>query len=139
MPANRPEEICTLFCQHIAAGDLDSVLEVYDPRVVFVNQYGEAKRGLQELRQELVPSAAAKTTFDFHIKRVVQAGEIALMHTEWKVSGTRPMRAYAIEVARRQRDRTWRWLIGDPFTVEASSRVGQKGPLWQRLVRNRRA
>jgi len=24
---------------------------------------------------------------------------------------------HAIEVARRQADGTWRWLIGDPFTV----------------------
>jgi hypothetical protein len=43
--------------------------------------------------------------------------EIALMHTEWKVSAPEPMSVYAIEVARRQPDGTWRWLIGDPFTV----------------------
>jgi hypothetical protein len=27
------------------------------------------------------------------------------------------MTVYAIEVARRQADGTWRWLIGDPYTV----------------------
>jgi hypothetical protein len=27
------------------------------------------------------------------------------------------MSVYAIEVARRQPDGTWRWLIGDPFTI----------------------
>jgi hypothetical protein len=27
------------------------------------------------------------------------------------------MLVYAIEVARRQADGTWRWLIGDPYTV----------------------
>jgi hypothetical protein len=27
------------------------------------------------------------------------------------------MSVYAIEVAGRQPDGTWRWLIGDPFTV----------------------
>jgi hypothetical protein len=31
-----------------------------------------------------------------------------------------PMSGYAIEVARRQPDGTWRWLIGDPFTVSSS-------------------
>jgi len=36
------------------------------------------------------------------------------MHTEWNASGTEPITAYAIEVARRQSDGTWRWLIGDP-------------------------
>jgi hypothetical protein len=44
-------------------------------------------------------------------------GDIALMHTEWKVSSPQQVSLYAIEVARRQPDSTWRWLIGDPFTV----------------------
>ena len=61
--------------------------------------------------------AAARATFDFEIKQVVQSGEIALMHTEWRVSSPTPMTVYAIEVARRQPDGTWCWLIGDPFTV----------------------
>jgi len=39
------------------------------------------------------------------------------MHTEWKVSSPQQMSVYAIEVARRQPDGTWRWLIGDPFTI----------------------
>lgn len=58
-----------------------------------------------------------KTRFDFDIKQVVQADGIALMHTQWKVSGPKPMTQYAIEVARCQPDGTWCWLIGDPFTV----------------------
>jgi hypothetical protein len=70
-----------------------------------------------DLRQELAPLAASKARFDFTIKLVVEAGGIALMHTEWTVSGPQPMQVYAIEVARRQTDGTWRWLIGDPFTV----------------------
>jgi hypothetical protein len=44
-------------------------------------------------------------------------GNVALMHTEWTVSEPQPMTAYAIEVARRQPDGTWCWLIGDPYTV----------------------
>ena len=69
------------------------------------------------MRRELAPLAATKPRFDFIIKQAVQAGDIALMHTEWTVSGAQPTAVYAIEVARRQRDGTWRWLIGDPFTV----------------------
>jgi len=40
-----------------------------------------------------------------------------LMHTEWNVYGPQPMSQYAIEVARKQADGSWCWLIGDPFTV----------------------
>jgi ketosteroid isomerase-like protein len=116
MSAKSPEEIRHLFKQYMAEGDIDSVLSVYDPEAVFLNRSGEVKKG-EALRQELAPFAAVKATFDFNIKQVVQSGDIALMHTEWKVSSPEPMSVYAIEVARRQPDGTWRWLIGDPFTV----------------------
>ena len=58
-----------------------------------------------------------KTRFEYDIRKVVETGDIALMHTKWAVSGPQPMSVYAIEVARRQADGTWCWLIGDPFTV----------------------
>jgi len=117
MPAKSPEEICSLFQQYMAQGDIDAVLSVYDPEAVFLNQSGEVRRAGEELRQELAPFAAMKAIFEFSIKLVIQSGDIALMHTQWKVSSPQPMSVYAIEVARRQPDGTWRWLIGDPFTV----------------------
>jgi ketosteroid isomerase-like protein len=78
MPAKSPEEICHLFQQHMAEGDLDSVLSVYDPEAVFLNRSGEVKKG-EALRQELAPFTAVKATFDFNIKQVIQSGDIALV------------------------------------------------------------
>ena len=117
MPAKSPEEICRLFQQYMAEGDIDSVLSIYDPEAVFLNQSGEVKKGEKELRQELADFAASKAVFNFDIKQVIQSGDIALMHTKWKISSPQEMSVYAIEVARRQPDGTWRWLIGDPFTI----------------------
>src|SRR5215813_1080318 len=117
MPAKNPEEICSLFKQYMAAGDIEGVLSVYDPEIVFLNQTREVVKGKQELKQELGPSAAARARFDFNITQVVQSGDIALMHTQWNISGPEEISLYAIEVARLQPDGTWRWLIGDPFTV----------------------
>jgi ketosteroid isomerase-like protein len=98
-------------------GDIDSVLSVYDPNIVFLNRERVPRRGLAELRQELAPFAAAKTSFDFTSKQIIEAGDIALMHTQWRISGPEPLSTNAIEVARCQPDGTWRWLFGDPFTV----------------------
>jgi ketosteroid isomerase-like protein len=117
MAAKTPEEICSLFRQYMAEGDIDSVLSIYDPEVVFLNRARETRKGLEELREELAPFAAVKAIFDYKNTQVIQSGDIALMHTQWKVSAPEPMSVYAIEVARRQPDGTWRWLIGDPFTV----------------------
>ena len=49
------------------------------------------------------------------------------MHTEGNISGTEPLTVYAIEVARRQPDSTWRWLIGDPYTVDRNVAALRKG------------
>jgi uncharacterized protein (TIGR02246 family) len=115
--AKTPEEICRLFQECIREGDLDSVLDLYDPDVVFVSRSGEPKSGKEALRAELSPFTAAKANFEFDVKEVVQAGDIALMHTVWTMSPLEQTSLYAIEVARRQPDGTWRWLIGDPYTV----------------------
>jgi len=117
MPANSPEEICKLFQKYMAQGDVDSLLSLYDPEAVFLNRSGEIKKGRRELRDEVAPLAATRASFEFNIKQVVESGDIALMHTKWQVSSPQPMSVHAIEVARRQPDGTWCWLIGDPFTV----------------------
>jgi len=100
----------------MADGDIESLLTLYDSQAVFLTQSGEEKKG-QGLREQLAGFAASKAQFDFNIKQIVRSGDIALMHTDWKVSSPQQMFAYPIEVARRQPDGTWRWLIGDPFTV----------------------
>jgi uncharacterized protein (TIGR02246 family) len=117
MPAKSPEQICQLFQQYMAQGDIEALLSIYDPEAVFLNQSGEVKQGREGLREELAPLASAKAIFDFSIKQIIQSGDIALMDTQWTVSSPQAMSAYAIEVARRQPDGAWCWLIGDPFTV----------------------
>ena len=126
MAAESPNEICRLFQKYMAQGDIDSVLALYESDVVFMNQEGKSKRGMEELREELAPLAAAKATFEFEIKQLIQAGDIALTHTKWNLSMPKQslfLSLYAIEVARRQSDGTWRWLIGDPFTVGRNVRA----------------
>jgi ketosteroid isomerase-like protein len=126
VPAKTPEEICVLFKQYMAAGDIESLLTIYDPNAVFLNQSREILKGKEGIRRALAPHAAAKALFDFNIKQVIQSGDIALMHTEWTKSGPEEMSVYAIEVARRQPDGSWCWLIGDPYTVGRESRAEPK-------------
>jgi ketosteroid isomerase-like protein len=120
MTANSPEEICRLFQQYMREGDLESVLTLYDPEAVFLNESGDAVEG-EELKRELAPLAAARTSFDFKVKQVIRSGDVALVHTEWKMTSPQQRSLYAIEVARRQADGSWRWLIGDSFTVGRQS------------------
>ena len=86
MPAQSPEQICQLFQQYMAEGDIEALLSIYDPEAVFLNRSGEVKQGREGLREELAPFASAKAIFDFSSKQIVQSGDIALMHTLWTVS-----------------------------------------------------
>jgi ketosteroid isomerase-like protein len=121
MSPKTPEEICCLFSQYMAEGNLESLLALYDPEAVILNRAREMKKGHQGLREQLAPNAAARTRFEFRIKQEIQAGDIALLHTEWTKLSPERTSVYAIEVARRQHDGSWRWLIGDPFTVDDMS------------------
>jgi len=120
MPARTPAEICPLFQRAMADGDLAALLQVYDPEAVFVQESGEVTKGRDALRKVLTPLAASKPRFDYEILQIAETDGVALMHTQWtvSVSGAPPRRQHAIEVARRQPDGSWRWLIGDPFTVD---------------------
>jgi len=117
MPAKNPEEICQLFKQYMAAGGVESLVNIYDPGATFLSQSGGVKKGRQEMRDVLAPLAAQKPRFDYTIRQIITSGDIALMHTEWETTAPGAPFVYAIEVARRQLDGTWCWLIGDPFTV----------------------
>jgi hypothetical protein len=112
--ARTPVEICTLFRAAMGRRNLEAALQLYDPRAVFVAETGEVTA---DLRGQLAASVQSGAQFDFVIRGIAEADGVALMHTEWEVSAPSPRRVHAIEVARRQRDGAWRWLIGDPFTV----------------------
>src|SRR5262245_60123563 len=102
MPASSPEEICRLFQRFMGEGDLEAVLSLYDAEATFLNESIETAQGKEALRQELAPLVATKPRFEFDIRQIVQASDVALMHTRWNVSGSQPMTVHAIEVARRQ-------------------------------------
>jgi ketosteroid isomerase-like protein len=122
MPAKIVQEFHQLFPEYIRNGDIDAALELYEPGAAFANRQGEVRVGLEALRQELAPFAAMKANFKFNLRKIVQAGDIALVRNEWKTtSSNQEMSGYAVEVFRRQVDATWRLVIGDPFTVPSQA------------------
>ena len=66
MQAKSPEEICGLFQESMAQGDIDGLLSLYDPEAVILDESGEVKKGREGLRQNLVPFRGGQGSFRIH-------------------------------------------------------------------------
>ena len=120
MSSDKPEEWPHLFEQYLNAGDLDAVVDLYEPAASFVARSGETVVGRDGIRKALVGMIGAKTRLHSRVVKEVTVGDIALLYTDFQgttVDGSgKPVAIHhqAIEVLRRQPDGAWKLIVGDP-------------------------
>lgn len=103
-----PESLPLLFLDRANAGDLDGVLELYEPGAVVAFPSGLRAVGRSQIRRAYAELFAVQPRFSPGVARpALIAGDVALTATVLP-TGT------AAEVARRQPDGTWRWVVDDP-------------------------
>jgi uncharacterized protein (TIGR02246 family) len=115
MSAYKPEEYTLLLAQAINAGDPDAAAALYEPGASMVPEPGrEALTGTEAIRAIMNGFTSLKGKLNIEVKKVVQAGDLALMHNEWSLTdATGPdgkpisMNDQATDVLRRQPDGTW--------------------------------
>jgi uncharacterized protein (TIGR02246 family) len=122
MPAYTPEECDLRFGEYLNAGDLTSLIALYEPTCVMVQRTGGLLVGAAAIRADFERLLAMKPRIDLAIIKVVPAGEgLAMLYDDWTLSTTGPdgqpmtRAGKAIEVVRRQADGTWRIAVDDPF------------------------
>jgi len=112
-PAWEPEELSRLFVQRVNAGDVEGLVALYEPDAVLATPDGGAVRGEAEIRRfyaALVASAPRFAPGEQH--PALRLGELALTST--RLPGGAGATA---EVARRQPDGTWLWILDRPNVV----------------------
>lgn len=103
-----PESLPLLFLDRANAGDLDGVLALYEPGAVVAFPSGLRAVGRSQIRRAYAELFAVQPRFSPGVARpALIAGDVALTATVLP-TGT------AAEVARRQPDGTWRWVVDDP-------------------------
>jgi ketosteroid isomerase-like protein len=111
-PADWPRQ----FTENLNAGDLDAVMELYDPDARCVARTGETVVGRDRIRDMLAGLIRTNTK----LQSRVMVGDSALLYSDFEgttvdASGTTVEAGYrAIEVLRHQPDGTWRLVVGDP-------------------------
>jgi uncharacterized protein (TIGR02246 family) len=121
MPATTPEQIHRLFEEAFNAGDLDGLMELYEPDAALIAQPGSLARGIEQARAALQGFLALKGRITLDTKLAITVGELAYLSNSWSLSGTGPdgnpvvLGATTAEVARRQADGSWRYVIDNAW------------------------
>src|SRR4029079_12409569 len=119
MNAHTPEEVHLRWLDAINAGDLDDVLTLYEPDSSIVDTDGDLVQGLDAIRKGTAGLLQLEPTFELHVARALQCGDIALLLSPWRMTGTAggdpiEMQGTTTDLVRRQNDGTWRFVIDNP-------------------------
>jgi uncharacterized membrane protein/ketosteroid isomerase-like protein len=117
---HEPEHWPRIFEQYLNAGNLESVMMLYEPEARLVTVSGEELVGHDVIRKVLGGLIRSKTHFQSNVVRTVTVGDIAQLYTDFEGTGfddsgkSIPIYNKAIEILRRQSDGSWKLIVGDP-------------------------
>jgi ketosteroid isomerase-like protein len=110
-PARDPQDLERLLVSRERAGDVEGMVDLYEPDAVLDDGSGRLMIGREAIRAFFVELVAAGRKFDFGDQRPAMiSGDLALTSTR------SPDGSVTAEIARRQGDGTWLWVI-DQFSI----------------------
>ncbi len=120
MGVDDPGRLGHVFAERVNAGDLEGMLALYEDVATFVGPDGVSASGSDAIRGRLEDLLAMKPQITPGASRVVTAGDVALMFSSWRMTlrvdggETTELDGASTEVARRQRDGCWLYVIDHP-------------------------
>ena len=123
MPAMNPAELDQQFSEALNSGDLEALIALYEPNASFTPEPGAEVHGGEAIREALAGFLAMKPNVTLENKTLAQTNDIALCSANWHLTGTGPdgpidMNGQSVEVARKQADGSWLFIIDNPFGLE---------------------
>ena len=110
--ARDPQDLERMLVLRERRGDVDGMVALYEPLAVLDCGDGQLRQGKQAIRAFFAEQVALGKKFDFGDQRpAAVCGDLALTSTRL------PDGSVTAEVARRQGDGTWLWVI-DRFSVD---------------------
>ena len=119
-----PEETLRSIAEYINAGNLDSLMILYESDACFASQPGRFIKGREGIRQSMQGFVDMQGKLESKIKRVFQTSNLALVISEWSFNGTGPdgnpvnLASTSTDVLRQQPDGTWRVIIDNPWGTD---------------------
>jgi ketosteroid isomerase-like protein len=105
------------------AGDTDALIDLYEEDAAMATPDGDFVRGRGAIRQQWEGFVALGGTITMATRHAVEVGSIALLSNDWHFSGAgMELSSRTSEVARRQSDGTWKYVVDHPDAgADASS------------------
>jgi ketosteroid isomerase-like protein len=115
--AATPQELADLFVERLAAGDLDGLVELYEPEALFAPNPATEVSGSDAIRSELAAYVSAGARITLQLRRIAEIDGLALISSDATVVGLgdQQLVTTTTEVARRQSDGRWLYAIDHPF------------------------
>ena len=124
MGASDPESLHRLFAERASARDLEGLAALYEEGACYVGPDGVGATGTQAIRQRLTDLIALEPRITSLGSDIATADDIALISSRWCVTfgsgagdGNGRWDGVTSEVARRQTDGSWRYVIDRPSIV----------------------
>lgn len=96
--------------------DLDGLMALYEPDATMVLMDGSTATGTAAIREQLAAILELGGRITLRGRYVVEAGDLALLSNEWTLdAGDQTMSSVTHEVARRQSDGSWLYVLDHPF------------------------
>lgn len=106
--AQTPEDLPRLFVERANSGDVDGLVELYEPDAVLRFPPGNLARGHEAIRAVYADFLASRPRLEpGRPQETLRCGDLALTSTVIATGTT-------AEIARRQPDGTWRWVVDNP-------------------------
>jgi len=117
--ATTPDQLGPLFTRYLAAGDLEALVSLYEPAATLGPEPGRVASGTDAIRESLQAYVEAGARVSLELRTIRTTGDLALLSNRATAEGLLPggavLSTTTTEVARRQPDGRWLYVIDDPF------------------------
>ena len=103
------------------AGDLSTLLKLYDDQSVLVAEPGKPVQGLENIKQALMGFLALKLPIQLTVRRTYESGDVGLCVADWSIAGKGPdgkdvkLGGTSAEVVRKTSGGNWVYVIDSPY------------------------
>jgi uncharacterized protein (TIGR02246 family) len=119
-----PADLLYLQVEEFNRGNVSYLMTLYEKDARFASKPGQVVQGLESIRRSLQGFIDMKVKLEARVRTVIQAGNLALLTTEWSIVGTEPdgkpinLTGRGTVVLRSQFDGNWLMVIENPWGTD---------------------